>query len=315
MPSININTYSTIDEALDLLTAKTERPWNISDFFNAILLHSLPLVAVTPTTSKVIIKGYGVPLNIPADMGWRTALLNAYHVKQLWLTGETRTSAPALELGDDDYCSWETIKKSRVDRRANTTTKALSTKESSMTDGAPSLSQGYKARPIRDPKPPEYIERPIEYGEWVGESDIFFFMDQVAVNIDAVRVPKHTLAELLNVEHSEKQINIPSENAQNNSSAPIATTSTHNIKNRSIPLATEIALAKSTAHDPENVDSLMAELVKLADIKYGCLIGSAENSVKYRDGGEVRIFTKRNLRDRMRRAKEREGALRSAKAR
>lgn len=305
MPSFKINTYSTIPEALDLLSEKTKRCWNISDFFDAIMRHSLPLESATPNTARVIVSGYGGALTASAGIGWRAALLCTYQVKRLWLTGETETSYPALEPGDDDYCSWNTIKKWRADQSADTPALSISTEKNLTGKEVSGPGPGNKAWVINNQKLPEYIERPIEYGEWMGESDIFFFEDPASVTIDTVCVPMHTLAELLNMDHSDLLIDTPSRGEQTISSAPSTSITTHKIKNRSHPLDTEIALARSTALDPENPESVFAELVKLADIRHGCLIGPAENSVKYRDGGDVRTFFKRNLRDRMQRAKTR----------
>lgn len=79
-------------------------------------------------------------------------------------------------------------------------------------------------------------------------------------------------------------------------------TTIHKIKNRSQILDAEISLAKSKALNIEDVSSVWNELVKLANIKTGCLLGLDEKSIKYQDGDEVKFFSKRNLSERMSRA-------------
>ncbi|WP_295766006.1 hypothetical protein [Undibacterium sp.] len=206
------------------------------------------------------------------------AILLTSHIKELWAHGDTYTSIPAWRTGDAEFMSWQAIKERRV-QLGNSAITAQPMPKADWNDG-----------------------------EFMGESRTAFFTEKVKVNDKTCRVPCETIEELcliFNNDHSQtKKIPAINKTALNSTR--------HTIKNRSANIDSEIAKATSIAINPENADSVFSELVKLGDIRYGCLIGSAEDSVKYRDGGEVRIFTKRNLRDRMRRAKEREGALRSA---
>ncbi|KQN73064.1 hypothetical protein ASF04_07995 [Duganella sp. Leaf61] len=67
------------------------------------------------------------------------------------------------------------------------------------------------------------------------------------------------------------------------------------------PLAAEIKVAKAKAVDSDDATSVWAELVKLSEVKFGCLIGADEDTIKYQDGEAVLNFKKRSLRERMRR--------------
>ncbi|MBP0629990.1 hypothetical protein [Cupriavidus sp. AcVe19-1a] len=84
-------------------------------------------------------------------------------------------------------------------------------------------------------------------------------------------------------------------------------------KGKSVPLSAEVSRAKSLAIDSDAASSVWAELVKLAEIGVGSLIGHSSDGVQYRGAkyqatGEPDVFTQKNLRDRLKRAKAREGA-------
>ncbi len=68
-------------------------------------------------------------------------------------------------------------------------------------------------------------------------------------------------------------------------------------------MADEIAVAVSTATNPQFANSVFVELIKLAEKKYGCLVGVDDDVIKYQAGGIVKFFTLKQLRARMERAK------------
>lgn len=68
-------------------------------------------------------------------------------------------------------------------------------------------------------------------------------------------------------------------------------------------LADEIALAVSTSTNPNFANSVFVELIKLAEKKYGCLVGVDDDVIKYQASGIVKFFTLRQLRARMERAR------------
>lgn len=68
-------------------------------------------------------------------------------------------------------------------------------------------------------------------------------------------------------------------------------------------LADEIAVAMSTAANSESPNSVFVELMKLAERKYGCLIGLDDDVIKYQLAGVVKFFTAKQLRSRMDRAR------------
>ncbi|WP_353254947.1 hypothetical protein [Burkholderia anthina] len=79
----------------------------------------------------------------------------------------------------------------------------------------------------------------------------------------------------------------------------------HKLRNRIHVLDAEIGEAKKRALQPDDVNSVWAELMKMAEAGKGCLLGIGDGEVKYDKGGEIRCLTKRNLRDRLTRGKTR----------
>lgn len=88
----------------------------------------------------------------------------------------------------------------------------------------------------------------------------------------------------------------------------------HTLTNgKSVPLNAEISQAKRIAINSDDASSVWAELVKLAEKGVGALIGHSSDGVQYRGAkyqatGEPDVFTLKNLRDRLKRAKARKGA-------
>lgn len=76
----------------------------------------------------------------------------------------------------------------------------------------------------------------------------------------------------------------------------------HRLKARASVLDDEIELARTTALNANAAASVFAELVKLAEKRQGCLIGVDDDAVKYQSGVEVKFFTVRHLRARLKRA-------------
>jgi hypothetical protein len=76
----------------------------------------------------------------------------------------------------------------------------------------------------------------------------------------------------------------------------------HRLKARKSVLDDEIELARTSALNANSAASVFAELVKLAEKQQGCLIGVDEDAVKYQVGVEVKFFTVRHLRARLKRA-------------
>jgi hypothetical protein len=77
---------------------------------------------------------------------------------------------------------------------------------------------------------------------------------------------------------------------------------THKINNRTQVLTAEITEARKAAIDKDDATSVWAELVKMAEKKTGCLLEVIDNEIKYKMGDEVKMFKKRNLNERMKRA-------------
>lgn len=100
-----------------------------------------------------------------------------------------------------------------------------------------------------------------------------------------------------------------------NAASQSSASRTHRMAARAVSLATEIEEARKLALNPNDPASVWAELLKLADAQKGALIGQSSDGVQYRgprfqECGEPDVFTRKNLRDRMRRAKARGDAPR-----
>lgn len=78
------------------------------------------------------------------------------------------------------------------------------------------------------------------------------------------------------------------------------------IQKRKHILDAEIKIARERATDPNDIHGVWSELAKLAQAKEGCLLGLGnDNEIKYGTGEDVKVFMKKNLGDRLRRAKRR----------
>ncbi|MGZ9711221.1 hypothetical protein ACXX82_10485 [Glaciimonas sp. GNP009] len=80
----------------------------------------------------------------------------------------------------------------------------------------------------------------------------------------------------------------------------------HKIKVReSSILSDEIYEAKKQANNPNSRHHVWNELVKLALVRFGCLLGMDGKDIKYLSGEDVLFFKRRNLNDRMNTAEQR----------
>ena len=106
----------------------------------------------------------------------------------------------------------------------------------------------------------------------------------------------------------------PSAEASQPSAVPPGNVVRHTItKGKSVPLGAEVSQARSLALDSDDATTVWGELVKLAEKGVGSLIGHSSDGVQYRGAryqatGEPDVFTLKNLRDRLQRAKARKGS-------
>jgi hypothetical protein len=98
---------------------------------------------------------------------------------------------------------------------------------------------------------------------------------------------------------------LPVEDAAPRQPLPDRTVVQNTLKNRNHVLDAEIAEAGRRALSPGDAASVWSELVKMAEKRDGCLLGTDEGEVKYDRDGEVCFFKKKHLADRLRRAKAR----------
>jgi hypothetical protein len=269
---MHIPPLSTLSESYKLLKQATGFAPTRSQFFETIISHSLPLQVVCPANIKIAISNSRGGSSIDETLtSRRMALLLTSHIKELWAHGDTYTSIPAWRTGDAEFMSWQAIKERRV-QLGNSAITAQPMPKADWNDG-----------------------------EFMGESRTAFFTEKVKVNDKTCRVPCETIEELcliFNNVHSQTK-KIPAINK-----TPLTSTR-HVLKNRSSYLDSEIAIAVSMALNPDNVESVFAELCKMADTQQGCLVEAVDDTIKYRKGAEIVIFQKRYLLERMKRAKTR----------
>jgi hypothetical protein len=105
------------------------------------------------------------------------------------------------------------------------------------------------------------------------------------------------------------RIDSPSESQPVSVADRLAKPYTHKIRNREpAVLDAEIKQAKSTAPDQNDALSIWGELTKLAENKFGIMIGFSSDGIQYRgkeyqQSGEPDVFKLKNLRERMSRKK------------
>lgn len=75
----------------------------------------------------------------------------------------------------------------------------------------------------------------------------------------------------------------------------------HKLSGRRRVLDVEINEARSRAPSSEDTNSVWAELAKLAEQKFGCLLGFVEGEIKYKDGDKPGFLTKKALGQRLKR--------------
>jgi len=92
---------------------------------------------------------------------------------------------------------------------------------------------------------------------------------------------------------------------QLSSLAPAQRTKPHKLESRVHVLDAEIKMARSNALDPNDTNCVWTELLKLAETKMGCLLEVVDGELKYDATGEVKIYNKKSLREKIRREKAR----------
>ncbi|NHZ78031.1 hypothetical protein F2P44_01790 [Massilia sp. CCM 8695] len=167
-----INEISTIGEALWVLSALTGRRWSESEFISEVLRLRLPVYARAPNgasiVSRIRVDGRLVETpepNLPANL----VTLLQYEIEELVFSPGPQIIAyhPAWVYGDEPYEPWDKIKAFRA---ANHRVLA-------------------------------YWE--VERGEWMGDSDRYFFARPVQVTSHSTFVvPRFVIAEIIEAHRS-----------------------------------------------------------------------------------------------------------------
>lgn len=161
---MRINEVSSIGDAIFHLSGLTQHRWSEAEFAREVIRLRLPVYAVAPSGQSIVsrerVEGRLVVTPRP-DLAADYVTLLQDEVAQLSLGGQTITDRPAWLVGDDPYRSWGEI---QAHRAAN-----------------------HRVVNHWD----------IEEGEWMGQSDLFFFSNPIGVTLDTTLVvPRHTIAEL-----------------------------------------------------------------------------------------------------------------------
>jgi hypothetical protein len=169
-----IDNYLSLDAALEVLSSFTKTSWDKDELFDAVVHLSLPVYAVSPPQAVVGIRSVEVNgsrkmLHVPA-IGARLALLLTHEIDQLGKNHHIVTNRPALVPGDPDYKNWDEVKAGR---------------------------QSHPVRPSERTRYDKWFEPAGISGEWMGQSDKYFFTSNFPVYPDDVRFPRNTLIELI----------------------------------------------------------------------------------------------------------------------
>ncbi len=168
-----INEVSGIGDAIFHLSGLTQRRWSEAEFVRELIRLRLPLYAVAPSGHSIVsrerVDGRLVVTPRP-DLKADYVTLLQDEIEQLSMGGQTITDHPAWVFGDEPYRTWSEIE---AHRAAN-------------------------HRVI--------YNWDIDPGEWMGESDVFFFAQPIGVTPDTTLVvPRCTIAELVNADNKRLQ--------------------------------------------------------------------------------------------------------------
>lgn len=177
---MKISEVSTIDEAICYLEWLTKRPWSSAEFTREILRLHLPIYGAAPIAASIesrrLIDGRLKVEQQPAMSAHYVTLLQA-EIEELAQSPGPRivTDRPAWLWGDTPYQPWDQI---AAFRAAN-------------------------HRVLN------YWE--VEEGEWMGQSDEYFFSAPVQVTADSTLVvPRHTIAEVVrNFQGKQEKLAMP----------------------------------------------------------------------------------------------------------
>ncbi len=170
---MKITEISSIGDALFDLSGLTKRSWTDAEFAREVNRLRLPIYAVAPLGATVVrrerIDGIQVITPEPALKAHYVTLLQ-HEIEQLSLGGQIITDRPAWVFGDAPYHTWREIE---AHRAANHRV----------------VNHG-----------------DVDLGEWMGESDVFFFAEPIGVTPDTTLVvPRCTIAELVYAESKRLQ--------------------------------------------------------------------------------------------------------------
>lgn len=171
----DIDEYSTLEQALRILSSFTKTSWSKDELFDAVVRFSLPVYAELPPEAVVGIRSVEVNgsrrmLTVP-EIGRRYALLLTHEIDQLGKNQQIVTNRPALRPGDPDYKNWDEIKAGRETRRV---------------------------KPGERSQYDKWYEPAGISGEWMGQSDFYFFTRTFPVYPNGeLRFPQHTIIELI----------------------------------------------------------------------------------------------------------------------
>lgn len=161
---MTINEISSIGDAVFYLTGLTQRRWTEDEFAREVNRLHLPVYAVAPAGATLVrrerVDGKQV-ITPQTDLKAAYVKLLQDEIEQLSLGGQIITDRPAWVFGDAPYHTWSEIE---VHRAANH--RVVSNWDADL-------------------------------GEWMGESDVFFFANPIGVTPDTTLVvPRHTIAEI-----------------------------------------------------------------------------------------------------------------------
>jgi hypothetical protein len=174
---MTINEISSIGDALFHLRGLTGRVWSEAEFIGELIRLRLPVYAVASASAKLVhrdrVNGKQVTTLRP-DLQASYVTLLQDEIEQLARGGQTVTDRPAWVFGDLPYRSWSEI---LAHRAANH--RVVSNWE-------------------------------VDHGEWMGESDVFFFADSIGVTpATTIVVPRHTISEIARSAASHREPETP----------------------------------------------------------------------------------------------------------
>ncbi len=271
---VKVDEYCSIGETAFHLRWMTKREWTIDEVKQEIIRSRLPAYSFLPSDSSAgivivsrrLIDGKLVTTPEPT-LKTRLVTLLQPEIEQVFNGGQIITDRPAWHFGDSPYRTWGEIEAFRAANH-----RVIANWET-------------------------------DQGEWMGESDEYFFSRPVEINkFSSLFVPRHTIAELARIElHGRDMQSVAATAAKSVTAGSVAvpvtpsvSSTTHKMRRTSLDAPIDKAIKLAGSLDPGAVYLQLKNLAINEELPFtGSVHGS--NLQYTNDKNEVVMLTKDSL--------------------